>query len=219
MPSPTHPPSHLSTYPPSSDVSTCWLTFLDTSLQRSVLPTEVDMVFRVSQKGFWSLFLDLGALSAIFWHLKAGNFANFEQSQIFHSFGAIFPQVRTKWKKGAFWDTLMVSSVSGMPPNIPLPFFPTMWVKLLEMLSMVKCFQIPPLLSYGIDLWDCLVWQVKLWNNLWSLKIFSGPRWVCQLLTWSQIPLTKTQISWWRHSTLKRLIPVAAAFLYLQVIR
>ena len=44
----------------------------------NVYPTILGGVSR----GFWSPFLDLGARSAIFWHLKTGTFAKSVQLQI-----------------------------------------------------------------------------------------------------------------------------------------
>ena len=38
-------------------------------------PNVYPTILRGVSRGFWSPFLDLGALSAIFWHLKTGTFA------------------------------------------------------------------------------------------------------------------------------------------------
>ena len=48
--------------------------WLDTRLKMETHEPRVYPTILGGVRGFWSLFLDLGARSAIFWHLKTGTF-------------------------------------------------------------------------------------------------------------------------------------------------
>ena len=80
-------------------------------------------------RGFWSLFLDWDAQSAIFWHLKTGNFANafpfsseyqadFRKSCFEARFGGVLPSKKGQnFKKSAapqFWRENSKSFCNGL---------------------------------------------------------------------------------------------------------
>ena len=87
--------------------------WLDTRLKMETHdPNFYLTILGVVSRGFWTPFLDVGAQSAIFWHLKTGTFGDSP-----HLFAPLVKRYKQNLKKSVFWDTLLFNQSNNQDDN------------------------------------------------------------------------------------------------------